>query len=60
MSPTDIYKNTCGFSPTTEQIEVFNVLTNWNTLRNPLLIRLPCGYGKTESVVIPFSSGDNW
>ena len=54
MNSTDIYRRTCDFLPTPEQAEVFNVLSNWNLSQNPLLLRLPCGYGKTESVVIPF------
>jgi CRISPR-associated endonuclease/helicase Cas3 len=54
MTAKEIYKKICGFQPTAEQIEVFEALTNWDTTRNPLLLRLPCGYGKTESVVIPF------
>jgi len=54
MKAEEVYKNICGFSPNLEQIEVFNVLTNWDTSKNPLFLRLPCGYGKTESVVIPF------
>lgn len=54
MNPTDIYKSTCDFLPTPEQVEVFNVLSNWKISQNPLLLRLPCGYGKTESVVVPF------
>ncbi|TAL72005.1 MAG: CRISPR-associated helicase Cas3' [Bacteroidetes bacterium] len=54
MKAEEVYKNICGFSPNLEQIDVFNELTNWDTSKNPLLLRLPCGYGKTESVVIPF------
>ena len=56
MCPTDIYRNICGFSPTSEQIKMFSLLSNWNTSQDPLLLRLPCGYGKTESVVLPFLS----
>lgn len=56
MSPNNIYNDVCGFSPTPEQIEVFSALCNWNTSQNPLFLRFPCGYGKTESVVIPFLS----
>ncbi len=33
---------------------MFDVLSEWNVSQNPLLLRLPCGYGKTESVVVPF------
>jgi len=54
MCPTDIYRNICGFSPTSEQIKMFSLLSNWDASQNPLLLRLPCGYGKTESVVVPF------
>ena len=54
MDPQNIYNEICKFSPTSEQIMIFQVLSNWNTSENPLLIRLPCGYGKTESVVLPF------
>ncbi len=63
MDSSDAYNMICGFSPTAEQTEVFNTLTNWNDLQNPLLLRLPCGYGKTESVVLPFLSQmitDKW
>lgn len=63
MNPTDAYKNICGFSPTPEQIEVFDALSNWTASLNPLLLRLPCGYGKTESVVLPFLAqaiADKW
>lgn len=56
MNPQEIYNEICDFSPTPEQIEVFKALSNWNASQNPLLIRLPCGYGKTESAVIPFLS----
>ena len=56
MCPTDIYRNICGFSPTPEQIKMFSLLSNWNVSQNPLLLRLPCGYGKTESAVLPFLS----
>lgn len=56
MNQNNIYNSICGFSPTPEQIETFNALIKWETSKNPLLIRLPCGYGKTESVVIPFLS----
>lgn len=54
MSPNDIFYYICGFLPNPEQIEAFYILTKWNTSKNPLLLRLPCGYGKTESAVIPF------
>ncbi len=54
MKPNDIYNDICGFSPNPEQAEVFDALINLDISRNPLLLRLPCGYGKTESVVIPF------
>jgi CRISPR-associated endonuclease/helicase Cas3 len=56
MNPNNIYNSICGFSPTPEQIGTFNALIKWETSKNPLLIRLPCGYGKMESVVIPFLS----
>jgi len=56
MMPVEIYKKICDFSPNPQQIEVFNALTNLDIAKNPLLLRLPCGYGKTESVVIPFLS----
>ena len=52
----DVYRQICEFTPTREQKEVFDALTNWDAARNPLLLRLPCGYGKTEAVVIPFLS----
>jgi len=35
---------------------VFNTLIGWNNSNKTLLLRLPCGYGKTEAVVIPFLS----
>jgi CRISPR-associated endonuclease/helicase Cas3 len=54
MNPENIYDEICEFPPTAEQIEVFNALSNWDAFQNPLIIRLPCGYGKTESVVLPF------
>ncbi len=54
MNPINIYKDICDFSPSPEQIEVFDALSNWSASQYPLLLRLPCGYGKTESVVIPF------
>lgn len=56
MNPNNIYNYVCSFSPTPEQSEAFAALSNWNTSQNPLFLRLPCGYGKTESVVIPFLS----
>jgi CRISPR-associated endonuclease/helicase Cas3 len=56
MNTTEIYNDICGFSPTLEQSEVFDALTNFDISKNPLLLRLPCGYGKTESVIIPFLS----
>ena len=54
MNTTEIYNDICRFSPTPEQIEVFDALANFDISKNPLLLRLPCGYGKTESVIIPF------
>jgi CRISPR-associated endonuclease/helicase Cas3 len=54
MNPEKLYHEICEFSPTAEQIEVFDALSHWDTSQNPLLIRLPCGYGKTESVTLPF------
>ncbi|GFO96999.1 CriSPR-associated helicase Cas3 [groundwater metagenome] len=54
MNTNDVYGHICGFIPTSEQAEVFEVLSNWSNSQNPLLLRLPCGYGKTESVVMPF------
>lgn len=54
MTPNKGYENICSFSPYPEQVEVFNALTNFDISKNPLVLRLPCGYGKTESVVIPF------
>ncbi|MCZ7383781.1 MAG: CRISPR-associated helicase Cas3' [Candidatus Methanoperedens sp.] len=54
MNANDIYNQICGFIPTPEQAEVFDVLSNWNNSQNPLLLRLPCAYGKTESVIVPF------
>ncbi len=54
MKSKDVYDQICGFSPTSEQDEIFDVLSRWNASKNPLLLRLPCGYGKTESVVVPF------
>ncbi len=54
MNTAEIYNDICSFSPTREQIEVFDALTNFNISKNPILLRLPCGYGKTESVIIPF------
>lgn len=54
MKPTEIYDEICGFSPTPEQLKTFDALTNLDISKNPLLLRLPCGYGKTESVIIPF------
>lgn len=63
MNSSDIYNKICGFSPTPEQAEVFEILSNWNNSHNPMLLRLPCGYGKTESVVVPFLNqaiSKNW
>lgn len=54
MEPNDIYNKICEFSPNNEQTEIFRTLTDLDISKNPLLIRLPCGYGKTESVIIPF------
>jgi CRISPR-associated endonuclease/helicase Cas3 len=56
MNPNDFYKEICDFSPNPEQVKVFNTLINFDISKNPLLLRLPCGYGKTESVVVPFLS----
>lgn len=44
----------CGFLPSPEQARIFDMLKNWGESSNPLLVRLPCGYGKTESVIVPF------
>ncbi|MEW6587161.1 MAG: DEAD/DEAH box helicase, partial [Nitrospirota bacterium] len=56
MNPTEIYKTVCEFPSNPEQVAVFNVLADLDISRNPVLLRFPCGYGKTESVVIPFLS----
>jgi CRISPR-associated endonuclease/helicase Cas3 len=56
MNATESYHQLCNFYPTTEQEEAFDVLINGGSSKNPLVLRLPCGYGKTESVVIPFLS----
>ena len=56
MTHGEIYENICGFSPNPEQVKTFDTLINLDTSKNPLILRLPCGYGKTESVVIPFLS----
>ena len=56
MNPDDIYNKICSFTPNSEQIRALDALTNWNIAENPLILRLPCGYGKTESVVVPFFS----
>jgi CRISPR-associated endonuclease/helicase Cas3 len=63
MNVDETYYQLCNFSPTPEQEESFNVIRNWDSLKNPLVLRLPCGYGKTESVVIPFLAqalSGNW
>lgn len=44
----------CGFAPTPEQQEIFNFLSAGDFSLNPLLVRLPCGYGKTEAVIAPY------
>lgn len=54
MNIADIYNKICGFLPTSEQTEIFDVLSSWSNSQNLLFVRLPCGYGKTESVVVPF------
>lgn len=54
MNAKEIYNHVCNFSPTPEQEEAFEVLTSWDATKNPLVLKLPCGYGKTESVVIPY------
>lgn len=54
MNTKEIHNQVCNFSPTPEQEEAFEVLTSWDATKNPLVLKLPCGYGKTESVVIPY------
>lgn len=56
MMPSEIYEKICGFLPNPEQVKVFDALINLEISKNPLLLRLPCGYGKTESVVVSFLS----
>jgi CRISPR-associated endonuclease/helicase Cas3 len=51
MKVSTIYQQLCGFHPYPEQKEIFSALSEDD---QPLLIRLPCGYGKTEAVVVPF------
>ncbi|MBW1716486.1 MAG: CRISPR-associated helicase Cas3' [Deltaproteobacteria bacterium] len=54
MAQDTHYDDICGFSPMPEQIEIYKFLFSGDISKNPLIIRLPCGYGKTEAVVIPY------
>jgi CRISPR/Cas system-associated endonuclease/helicase Cas3 len=53
MFSDNAYQSICDFTPTLEQSKIFNVLIRWDTSKNPLILKLPCGYGKTESVIVP-------
>ncbi|RLG35558.1 CRISPR-associated helicase Cas3' [Methanosarcinales archaeon] len=54
MAQDTHYEAICGFSPTPEQIEIYKFLSTGEISQNPLLVRLPCGCGKTEAVVVPY------
>lgn len=56
MNLNDTYEKICGFSPNPEQGKVFDALINLDISKKTLLLRLPCGHGKTESVIVPFLS----
>lgn len=55
MNAEDAYERICGFSPYSEQKKIFDYVRGWDLSHaNPLFVRLPCGYGKTESIIAPF------
>jgi len=55
VGSTEAYQKTCSFTPYPEQAVAFASLSKgWNYPRTPLILRLPCGYGKTEAVAVPF------
>lgn len=54
MNANDIYHSICNFSPYSEQYLVFEKLSRQEKEEKLLFLRLPCGYGKTEAVIIPY------